>query len=167
MPKGQNLRKHYPNEATLFKKGNTIGIGNKGRGNPSLITQELISVLNEMDKNTGKAKKYVLADKLVMLALGYKYKQKKTVVDPEGKERTIEVEVEVQPDIIAIREVFDRAEGKAKQQVSIDSSHQQTLRVEFEDITAAREKLGKMLELKAQREEEQEQVQSVNVESVP
>jgi hypothetical protein len=82
-------------EATAFKKGNQVAVGNRGRSNPSLLTQTLISQLNEVDENTGAEKKHLLCAKLIQLGLA--------------------------GDVHAIHEIFDRVQGRAPQAVSIDA----------------------------------------------
>ena len=120
-----------------------IDLGNRGRMHSTAMSQVLTSILNELDKETNKAKMYKLCDKLYDLAVGYTY-QKKTKLD-DGTVVSVE-DVVVQPDIVAIREVFDRVEGKARQQVTVTGANDGP--VQFEDVNAAREKLGKLLELK-------------------
>jgi len=128
--------------AGLFRPGNDAAVGNRGRMHSTAMSQVLTSILNELDKETNKAKMYKLCGKLYDLAVGYSFKKKEITADG------IEVikEVVVQPDINAIREVFDRVEGKARQQVTVTGADDGP--VQFEDVTAAREKLGKLLELK-------------------
>ena len=131
----------------FFQPGNNLSVGNKGRQAPSLVTQELVSQLNEIDKNTGKEKKHAIVANLIKLAMGYTWKKKIKLSDGTD---SVE-EVVVQPDIVAIKEVFDRAEGKAKQQLV---TGQDGGAVQFEDVASAREKLGKLLELKVVPQEE-------------
>ncbi len=123
-------------------------MGNKGRGHPTPITQELVSLLNELDKvdgQTPKAKKYRLAEKLLKMALGYDYTAEKVLDDGT----VVKYKVTVEPELNAIKEVFDRCEGKARQQVTVDTN----VDVRFEDVTAAREKLGQLLDLKVLRQD--------------
>jgi hypothetical protein len=131
----------------FFQPGNNLSVGNKGRQAPSLVTQELVSQLNEIDKNTGKEKKHAIVANLIKLAMGYTWKKKIKLSDGTD---SVE-EVVVQPDIVAIKEVFDRAEGKAKHQLV---TGQDGGAVQFEDVASAREKLGKLLELKVVPQEE-------------
>ena len=97
-----------------FMPGHRLSVGNAGRQPPSLCTQTLISQLNEIDPRTGKAKIRFLCDTLYKLATGYSYKKRYRV---DGK---IEMEeVDVQPDVAAIKEIIDRVQGKAPQAVQV------------------------------------------------
>ena len=97
-----------------FMPGHRLSVGNAGRQPPSLCTQTLISQLNEIDSRTGKAKIHFLCDTLYKLATGYSYKKRYRV---DGK---IEMEeVDVQPDVAAIKEIIDRVQGKAPQAVQV------------------------------------------------
>lgn len=124
-----------------FVPGNKYGVGNRGPGRPPICTATLISQLNEVDHKTKKAKIHLLVANLIKLALGYTTKRK-----IDGKLRT----VEIQPNLAAIIEVFDRVEGKVRQNVDISGQ------IEVEDVTAARAKLDKIIELKANKVSEPE-----------
>ena len=89
-----------------FQRGNKAGVGvNKRR--PDFLTQALISQLNEIDKSTGKAKIHMLAERLLCHALG-------------GSYRIGDRMVEVDSGLHAIKEVFDRVQGKAPQSFTFE-----------------------------------------------
>ena len=94
-----------------FQPGNQAAAGHRGNNRPDICTQALISQLNEIDKKTGKEKIHLLVEQLIKLALGYERKVKS--IDTKGKTKT--ATVEVPPDIMAIKEVIDRVQGKAPQ----------------------------------------------------
>jgi len=67
------------------------------------LQQTLISVLNELDKETGKQKKYLLVDRLVTMAIG-------GTINIKGQRFVME------PNLQAMKEVMDRLVGKVAQQ---------------------------------------------------
>ena len=81
-----------------FQKGNTLLIGNRGRAHPQICTQELASQLNEIEPKTGKATKHRLIARLIQNGL-------------DG-------------DTAAMKEVFDRIEGKAPQALEVSSDRE-------------------------------------------
>jgi hypothetical protein len=75
-----------PNKGS-FKKGNKAGIGNAGPGGRGkFLTQALISQLNELDPKTKMMRAHKVVDALIKAASG--------------------------GDVPAIKEIFDRIEGK-------------------------------------------------------
>ena len=78
-----------------FQPGNQLGAANKGHHRPrtSMCTQALISLLNEPAGDTDKAKVYRLCERLYENALA--------------------------GDSLAIKEIFDRVDGKAPQSVHV------------------------------------------------
>lgn len=104
-----------------FQKGNQAGLGNRGPSRPDMCTQVLISLLNEVDKKTGKAKVYRLCETLIDLACGYTEKRPVTKL-VKGKLKTANIDVYTPPDKSAIAEVIDRVQGKATQQVIVDAT---------------------------------------------
>jgi hypothetical protein len=105
-------------------RGNKFAVGHRASTRPDFCTQTLISQLNEIDKRTGKEKVHMLCDTLYKLATGYTYKRK---YKEDGK-RKVE-EVEVQPDVLAIREIIDRLQGKAPQAVKVGGDPDNPLEV--------------------------------------
>jgi hypothetical protein len=105
----------------VFKKGNKAAAGHRPPAlRPDFLTQTLISQLNEVDKDTKSEVKHKLVAKLIELALG--------------------------GDVVAIREVFDRVQGKPAQAMSIDG----TVNHEHE-FAGAREQLSHILSERAER----------------
>ncbi len=103
----------------LFQKGNQLAKGH-GQGrppHPNFLTQALISQLNEVDKDTDKRKLHLLAERLLVLALGGVIEVHRR--KPEGG-RYIDY-INVSPDLEAIKEVFNRVQGKAVTQVGFDA----------------------------------------------
>lgn len=71
-----------------FRPGNSVAVGHDGSSkNHRVLTQTLISALNEADPKCPKGRMYALVDKLLKLAIG-------------------------DSDLDAIRYVFDRVDGK-------------------------------------------------------
>ena len=90
--------------STTFQKGNKVAVGNRGPARPDFCTQILISLLHEVDKDTGREKVHLMCEKLYQLAIGYKY---------EAVRNGVLQQVELRPNLAAIREIFDRVQGKA------------------------------------------------------
>lgn len=109
-----------------FDVGHAESIGNRGPTRPDFCTQAIISQLHEIDRNTSSEKIHVLVEKLLKLAMGYTKKVKQ--IDAQGnikvdaKGRPVLAMVEVEPDIAAIREVFDRVQGKAPQSIDLHAN---------------------------------------------
>lgn len=102
--------------------GNTYGIGNPGPVTRNPLTQQLIAQLHEFDRDHKKENKQVIAEMLIKLAKGGVFKYKAKVKDKKGVARIKWVEQWFPPDINAIREIFDRTQGKAPQQVNVDAT---------------------------------------------
>jgi hypothetical protein len=96
-----------------FKPGHKINVGNPGPQRPSFLTQALISQLNEIDKNTGREKLHMLAERLLIHAFGGEYTIK--VTGRKNGKRIV-----VDGELSAIKEVFDRVQGRAVQGVAFD-----------------------------------------------
>jgi hypothetical protein len=93
----------------FFRKGNLYSVG---RPNPvayRMITQVLISQLNEIDPKTQKPRLHKIVENLIKAAEGYT----KDVIDSKGKKTKEEVPFSLE----AIREIIDRIDGKPKQNV--------------------------------------------------
>ena len=101
-----------------FQQGNIAALGGRGPARPDVCTQALLSQLHEIDRTTSKEKIHLLVEQLLKLALGYEKKVKGK--DAGGKAKT--TTVEVPPDIMAIREVIDRVQGKAPQSIDLDAN---------------------------------------------
>ena len=101
-----------------FKPGNKFGVGGPGpfaRGRP--ITSAIIAKLHEVDKNTSRENIWELVDALFALAKGGERKMR---VREGGK--FVTKNVDDKPDLAAIREIADRAEGKPVQTHGLDGA---------------------------------------------
>ena len=99
-----------------FAPGNRVGLGNPGPSpRPKFLTQELISQLNELDVKSGKTKYGKIIENLIKNATGYVLKTKTT--DEDGN--VVIEEREIPHDLEAIRQIFDRLEGKPMQSVGL------------------------------------------------
>jgi hypothetical protein len=104
--------------STSFQKGHTRSRGHRGVYKArDICTQVLISMLNEIDPSTKKARVYELCETLWKLAIGYSYI--KQVMDKDGNVK--DVVEEVPPDVVAIRELIDRTQGKTPVALSVDA----------------------------------------------
>jgi hypothetical protein len=116
---------NVPTASTEFKPGNKMAVGRHKASrnfNRVLPTQVLISQLNEINPETGSAKMHDLADQLIKRALGF---DKKMTI--KGKKKIVHVE----SDISAIREIWDRVEGKAPQSITMNGA----MSMEIREIT--------------------------------
>lgn len=105
--------KRLPNRGT-FKAGTEAPVKAQAAANNQAryrdqVTQVLISILSEVDKETNKAKLYLMLDRLVNLGLGVEIKIKGHVHH-------------YPPDLRAISTILDRLIGKPKQQIDIEPS---------------------------------------------
>jgi len=80
-----------PDAPQIFKPGNKAAVGNRGNRNRLIVTQTLVSILNEIDPATEKPKLYTIADALVKNAM--------------------------KGDNVAFKEIAERVEGKVKQTI--------------------------------------------------
>lgn len=111
-----------------FKPGNKIAAGNPGpfaRGRP--ITSVIIQKLNEVDKSTGRENIWELVDALFALAKGG---ERKVRVRENGK--FVTKIVNEKPDLAAIREISDRAEGRPIQTHGLDAESGTKVTLVFE-----------------------------------
>src|ERR1700686_5462330 len=92
-----------------FQKGNKLG----GRGGINIVTQQIISQLNEMHRFKKSPNLDVIVEQLIRQAAGYEVTVVKRVKGKEVKSR-----VEIPGDLGAIKEIIDRVQGKAPQSVS-------------------------------------------------
>jgi len=106
------VKKKRPLSPSAFKKGNKVGVGNPGPSRPSFLTQTLISQLNEIDRHTGKEKMHSIAERLIQLAMGGRYKIGRKWYNFPGE-------------LSAIKEVFDRVQGRPVQSVGFDTDNGQ------------------------------------------
>ncbi len=91
-----------------FQKGNKAALGHDGRKNRDPLSQVLISQLNGIDRNTGAEKRHTIVANLMRAAMGWSEKRNgKTIIH--------------EPEAWAIREVFDRAEGRPAQALTVDA----------------------------------------------
>ena len=100
-----------------FQKGNRLAVGHDGskiKRDP--LRQVLISQLNEIDERTGQEKKHEIVANLIRAATRWTEKRK------DSKGRVYEYVHE--PEAWAIKEVWDRAEGKPAQALTIDSTRE-------------------------------------------
>src|SRR6266851_2211765 len=104
-----------------FQKGNKAALGHDGRRNRDPLSQVLISQLHEIDHETGQEKKHLVVANLIKAATGYYEKVKL----PNGKTKIIHHE----PEAWAIKEIFDRVEGKAPQAASIDNAKEDAAQI--------------------------------------
>src|SRR4051812_13939545 len=95
-----------------FQKGHRLSVGNSGPVRHNMISQVLISQLNEIDPKTQKAKLHKIVDELIRQALGF---EKKILHKNTGKL----IKIQVPGDIVAIKEIIDRVQGKAHQAVTV------------------------------------------------
>ena len=94
-----------------FKKGNQFAKGNPGPWEKrKILTQALISQLNEVDASTGREVVHSLVAELIKHARGFTVTTKRK--NASGKVVEV-VEEQVPSSVIAIREIFDRVEGRA------------------------------------------------------
>jgi|SRR5580704_320764 hypothetical protein len=93
-----------------FQKGNKLG----GRGGINIVTQQIISQLNELNKFKRVPNLDVIVEQLITQAAGYEVTVTKKV---KGKE--IKTKVEIPGDLAAIKEIIDRVQGKAPQSVTV------------------------------------------------
>lgn len=113
-----------PRTSTTLKKGNRIAVGQPGPWERHRqMTQVLISQLNEVDATTSKAVVHDIIAKLIRQARGYELKKYKIV---SGKRVLVGID-EMPSDLGAIREIFDRLEGKPKQSVDVKSNGNTTI----------------------------------------
>jgi len=108
-----------PNHA---QNGNMRAAGNIGSAPRNPLTQQLIAQLHEIDRSSKKENHHAIVESLIKLAKGGTYKYKKLQKDKRGVMRMMWVEEWYPPDLNAIKEVFDRVQGKAPQQVNIDAT---------------------------------------------
>lgn len=94
-----------------FQKGNQAAKGNPGPWEKrKFLTQALISQLNEVDATTDKEIVHRIIAELIKHAVGFEVRTVRK--DRSGK--VIETTVEQVPSsVIAIREIFDRVEGRS------------------------------------------------------
>jgi hypothetical protein len=107
---------------TPFTKGNQYGRRPQVSAK-QLITRALITELMSVEKGCkdpygDKPKFERLVKALTKMALGYYYDEE-TVVDGKVKK----VQKFIPPDLSAIREIYDRAEGRPKQQIETKIDH--------------------------------------------
>lgn len=114
-----------------FQPRHRLSVGNSGPTRPSNCTQALISQLHEIDKSTGQEKIHQLCEQLIKLALGYTKKVK--TKNSDGTVTTIDVEIP--PDLAAIREIFDRVEGRAAQSLTLRENVNGPLRMITSDMS--------------------------------
>jgi len=105
-----------------FAPGNKLAVGNVGGSvrytNTKFLTQTLISKLNELDKNTGKARYYKLVSQLIKNALDRDVAIE--YVDKRGRKKTRKQFIP--GDQKALEYIFDRLEGKPIQSVGLGPS---------------------------------------------
>lgn len=111
------------NRPGTFQKGNKVAVGNPGPSKIRPITQAIIAKLSELRKvhnsSEKKANIYHLVDELFDQALPTFVEE--IVVSGRGKSKKMTtVEKRVPGDLHAIKEITDRAEGKAKQMLATD-----------------------------------------------
>jgi hypothetical protein len=110
---------------TLVPGGRTIGTGARGQLRNQQLTQILISILNEADPTDPqqRPKLYRVCENLIAQATTALDKYKTKTVLRRGKGgKVIEVEIKTNEieekgigDLMAIKEIFDRIDGKPKQ----------------------------------------------------
>lgn len=114
------------NAGTLVKGGRKIGTGSRGQLRDKELTQCLISILNEIDPTDPKqkAKMYRVCENLVTQAtVCYdKMKMRQVTRKKNGKVesyevKTNEIEEKGMGELMAIKEIFDRVDGKPKQTI--------------------------------------------------
>lgn len=94
-----------------FKKGNQHAKGNPGPWEKrKILTQALISQLSEVDAATGKDVVHRLVAELIKHATGFEVKTIRRNASGKVVETTVE---QIPSSVVAIREVFDRVEGRA------------------------------------------------------
>ena len=89
--------------STTFQKGNKVAVGNRGPTRRDPCTRALFSQVFAVDKDTGRETIDVLCATLIQLALGYQY---------ETIKNGVRQKVKVQPNLTAIRAIFDRTDGR-------------------------------------------------------
>jgi len=97
-----------------FQKGNRLAVGHDGskiKRDP--LRQVLLSQLHEIDELTGQEKKHEIVANLIRAATRWTEKRK----DSKGKV----YEYVHEPEAWAIKEVFDRAEGRPAQALTVDA----------------------------------------------
>lgn len=106
----------------------------KGRSRSKFVTQALISRLNEADPKSpdGKKKVDVLVDQLIAKAIGgTRMVRKKTkILEADGSYKRDArgrlvydvslVEVDVEPELEAMKYIYDRIEGRPTQSLALD-----------------------------------------------
>jgi hypothetical protein len=110
---------------TLVPGGRTIGTGSRGQLRNQQLTQILISILNETDPTDPqqRAKLYRVCENLVTQATTAMDKFKTNTQLSRGRGgqvisvevKTNEIEEKGMGDLMAIKEIFDRIDGKPKQ----------------------------------------------------
>jgi hypothetical protein len=106
-----------------FQKGNQLAKGHSGANRQrDPLRQILMSQLHEIDAHTGQEKKHKIVANLIKAATGWT----ETIL-VKGKRKTICHE----PEAWAIKEIFDRVEGKAPQAVSIDNAKEDATQIGF------------------------------------
>lgn len=95
-----------------FQKGNQVAKGNRGPWEKrKILTQALISQLNEIDEKTSKTKLHRVVQELLKHSMGFEVK----TVRRDAKGKVIETIVEQIPSSVqAISAVFDRVEGRPR-----------------------------------------------------
>jgi hypothetical protein len=132
-----------PATSGSFKKGHKKSTGSRGQIRSGELTQVLISVLNEIDPTDPKQrpKLYRVVDNLVTQATTALDKYEiKTInyTDKNGNEHKIDVKTNKllekgAGDLLAIKEIFDRMDGKPKQVRDVNIGVEANVRYESID----------------------------------
>lgn len=99
-----------------FAPGHKAGIGNPGPSKRNWMTQELISQLNELDPRTNKPKYGALVEQLIKNALD-RYEMVEVITKRGIKKKVRQF---VAGDQKALEYIFDRIEGRPKQNMGIE-----------------------------------------------
>lgn len=135
MPKGNKNPVPFQAPAKFTSEtGRLAALGNRGPTRPNVLTQALISQLNEVNKQTGQEKKHQLVETLIRLALGDEFPVQYLEKDKEtGRERLVKTTIRCVPDLQAIIQCWDRLEGKPVHRAEIDG-RQITIQISPEDV---------------------------------